>query len=102
MQILKGLAAEKLSADLMARFGLAFNQSDTPSLASECNRSGTACHSTTDDQNFVLQSMLLIHWMFHQVEAGFHLSSRRPESSLAGHSVQIVILEAVALRSEDV
>jgi hypothetical protein len=33
MQILKGLSAEELSADLMAWGGLALDQRDAPSLA---------------------------------------------------------------------
>ena len=55
MQVLKGLTAQELSADLMARCGLAFDQRDASSLAGERDRSGTACHSTTEDENFVLQ-----------------------------------------------
>jgi hypothetical protein len=54
VQVLKGLTAQELSADLMARCGLAFDQRDPPSLAGERDRSGTACHSTTKDENFVL------------------------------------------------
>jgi hypothetical protein len=30
-----------------------------PSLARECDRSGTACHSTTQDENFILQRNLI-------------------------------------------
>jgi len=37
--------------------GLAFDQSDASSLAGERDRSGTACHSTTENENFVLQSI---------------------------------------------
>ena len=55
MQVLKGLTAEELSADLMARCGFAFDQRDASSLAGKRDRSGTACHSTTEDENFVLQ-----------------------------------------------
>jgi hypothetical protein len=43
----------------MARCGLAFNQRDVPSLAGERDRSGTACHSTTQDENVVLQRSLI-------------------------------------------
>ena len=57
MQVFKGLTAQELSADLMARRGLAFDQRDASSLSSERDRSGTACHSTTEDENFVLQSI---------------------------------------------
>ena len=59
VQILKGLTAQELSADLMPRCGLAFDQRDAPSLARERDRSGTACHSTTEDENFVLQRNLI-------------------------------------------
>jgi hypothetical protein len=45
----------------MARCELAFNQRDTPSLSSERDRSGTACHSTTEDENVILQSIAPIH-----------------------------------------
>src|ERR1035441_6148549 len=54
MQVFKGLTAQELSADLMAWGGLAFDQRDAPSLAGERDRSGTACHSTTEDENFIL------------------------------------------------
>lgn len=54
VQILEGLTAEELSADLMARCGLAFDQRDAPSLARERDRSGTAGNSTTKDENFLL------------------------------------------------
>ncbi len=54
MQVLKGLTAQELSADLMPRGGLAFDQRDAPSLSSQSDRSGTTCHSATDDENFVL------------------------------------------------
>jgi hypothetical protein len=40
--------------------------------------------------------------MFDQFGAELHISSRRPESSLARHSVQIVILELAGLGSEGV
>jgi hypothetical protein len=38
------------------------------------------------------KALLLIHWMFKQFAAAFHVSSRRPKSGLARHSEQIVIL----------
>jgi hypothetical protein len=41
----------------MARRGLAFDQRDASSLSGERDRSGTACHSTTENENFVLQSI---------------------------------------------
>ena len=41
----------------MARCRLAFDQGDASSLSSEGDRNRTACHSTTDDQYFVLQSI---------------------------------------------
>src|SRR5580698_7767262 len=81
----------------MTRCGLAFNQRDAASLSSERDRSGTACHSTTEDQNFVLQSIApKFIWMFNQFVAGFPISSRCQKNSLARHSVQIVILEPVS------
>jgi hypothetical protein len=55
MQILKGLTTYKFSAHLMARCRLAFNQRDASSFASEGDRSGTTRHSTTENENFVLQ-----------------------------------------------
>ena len=56
VQVLKGLTAQELSADLMAWCGLALDQRDASSLAGERDRSGTACYSTTEDENFVLQA----------------------------------------------
>src|SRR5471030_2405345 len=56
MQVLEGLAAKELSADLMPRNSLAFDQRDAASSAGQRNSCGTACHSTTDDKNFVFQS----------------------------------------------
>jgi hypothetical protein len=38
----------------MARCGLAFDQRDPPPFAGERDRSGTAGHSTTDDENILL------------------------------------------------
>ena len=55
VQIFKGLTAQELSADFMARRGLAFDQRNASSLAGERDGSGTACHSTTEDENFILQ-----------------------------------------------
>ncbi len=55
VQVLKRLTAQELSADLMTRRGLAFDQRDASPLAGERDRSGTACHSATEDENFVLQ-----------------------------------------------
>src|ERR1700761_9755605 len=78
----------------MARCGLAFNQRDTPPLSSERDRSGTACHSTTDDENFVLQSFPSEYWIFNQLVAD-SIFSRRLEPCSARHSVQIVILKSV-------
>jgi hypothetical protein len=59
MEIVKGLSAEELSADLMAGCGLAFDQRDAPSLAGESDRRSAACHSTPKDENFVLQRHLI-------------------------------------------
>jgi hypothetical protein len=39
--------------------------------------------------------LLLIHWMFKQFAAEFHISSRRPKGGSGRHSVQIVILDPV-------
>jgi hypothetical protein len=41
----------------MARCGLALDQRDAPSLAGKSDRSGTACHSTTEDEDFILQGI---------------------------------------------
>jgi hypothetical protein len=41
----------------MARRRLAFDQRDASPLAGERDRSGTACHPTTENENFVLQSI---------------------------------------------
>jgi len=49
MQILKGLAAQELSADFMARSGLAFNQGDAAPFAGEFDGNGAACDSSTED-----------------------------------------------------
>jgi hypothetical protein len=56
LQVFKGLTAQELPADLMARCGLAFDQRDASSLAGERDRSGTARHSTAQDEDFILQS----------------------------------------------
>src|ERR1700756_4377810 len=77
----------------MARRGFAFNQRDASSLSSECDRSGTACHSPTKDQNFVLQNLAPNSLDVPSICSGAPYSSRRPNSSLTRHSVQIVILE---------
>ena len=53
VQVLKRLTAQKLSADLMPRCGLAFDQGDAPSIARERDGSGTACHAPADDKNFI-------------------------------------------------
>ena len=42
----------------MARCGLPFDQRNASSLAGERDGSGTARHSTTEDENFVLQRNL--------------------------------------------
>jgi len=55
MEVLKGLTAQELSADLMARRGLAFDERNASSLARERDGGGTACDSTTDDENFVFE-----------------------------------------------
>jgi hypothetical protein len=55
VKILKGLTAKKLSTDFMTRCGFPFNQSDASPLACERDGGGTACHSTTEDENFFLQ-----------------------------------------------
>jgi hypothetical protein len=57
MQVFKGLTAEEFSADLMARRGLALDQRDATSFSCERDRSGAACHSTTENENFVLQTI---------------------------------------------
>ena len=49
MQIFKGLAAQELSAHLMARCGLAFDQRNLPSLAGQRDSSGAACDATSED-----------------------------------------------------
>src|ERR1700722_12607252 len=41
----------------MARRGLAFDQRDASSRSGERDGSGTACHSTTEDENFILQGI---------------------------------------------
>ena len=43
----------------MARCGLALNQRNDSSLAGQRDRSRTARHSTTQDENFVLQRNLI-------------------------------------------
>jgi hypothetical protein len=67
MQVFKGLTAQEFSADLMARRGLAFDQRDASSLSGERDGSGTACHSTTEDENFILQGIAPDSRMFHQM-----------------------------------
>jgi hypothetical protein len=57
MKILQSFAAQKFSAYFMARRGLAFYQRDVPSFSSERDCGGTTRHSTTDDENFVLQRL---------------------------------------------
>ncbi len=58
----------------MARRGLAFDQRDASSLSGERDSSGTACHSTTEDENFILQGIAPDSRMFHQCVAGFRIS----------------------------
>jgi hypothetical protein len=53
-KVFKGLTAQELSADLMARSRFAFDQSDASSFAGERDSSGTACDSTTQDEDFIL------------------------------------------------
>jgi hypothetical protein len=55
VQVLKGLTTQELTADFVARSELAFDQPDVTAFANKRNSSGTACHSTTEDKNFVLQ-----------------------------------------------
>jgi hypothetical protein len=55
MKILESLATKKLSANLVAGSGLAFYQRYTSPLTGERDRSGTTCHSTTKDKNFIVQ-----------------------------------------------
>jgi hypothetical protein len=43
----------------MARCGLAFNQRDASSLAGQRDRSRTARHSATKDENFVFERNLI-------------------------------------------
>jgi hypothetical protein len=43
----------------MARCGLAFNQRYAPSLAGQCDSSGTACHPTTEYENFIFKRNLV-------------------------------------------
>ena len=59
MQILKGLTAQELSANLMVRCGLALNQRNDSSLAGQRDRGRTARRSTTQDENFVLPRNLI-------------------------------------------
>ena len=55
VQILEGFAAEELSADFVARCGLAFNQRDAAAFAGQSDGSGAARHSAAEDEHFVLQ-----------------------------------------------
>src|ERR1700739_1063532 len=59
----------------MARRGLAFDQRDASSPSGERDRCGTACHSTTDDENFILQGIAPDSWMFHQSVTGLRIST---------------------------
>jgi hypothetical protein len=49
VQVLKSLTAQELSANLMARGGLAFDQRDLPSPAGQRDSSGAACDATAED-----------------------------------------------------
>jgi hypothetical protein len=53
MQILKGLTAQELAANLVTRCRLALDQSNASSLAAERYSGRTPCNSTTDDENFI-------------------------------------------------
>src|SRR5271155_5606782 len=68
----------------MARRGLAFDQRDASSLSGERDGSGTACHSTTEDENFILQGVAPDSRKFHQCIAGFHISIRDEDRWTAG------------------
>jgi hypothetical protein len=59
MQVLKRFTAQELSAHLMTRCGLAFNQRDASSLSGQRDRSRTARHSTTKNENFVFERKLI-------------------------------------------
>ena len=48
-QVLKGLAAQELPTDLMARSGFAFDQRNLPSLVGQRDSSGAACDATAED-----------------------------------------------------
>src|ERR1700761_7368167 len=84
----------------MARGGLAFDQRDASSLSSERDRSSTACHSTTNDENFTMQKIAPNSADVHSICSELHLSSRRRENRSVRHSVQIVILELIERESE--
>jgi len=55
MQVLKRLTTQELSANLMPRCGLTFDERNAMSFARQRDRSSTTCHTTTEDENFVLQ-----------------------------------------------
>jgi hypothetical protein len=54
MQVLKSFTAQKLSAHLVARRRLAFDQRNASPSAGECDGSGATGHSTATDENFIL------------------------------------------------
>jgi hypothetical protein len=55
VQVLQGLATEELATYLVARCGLALDESNASSFASESDGSGTARHATTEDENLALR-----------------------------------------------
>src|SRR5271169_4468171 len=63
----------------MARRGLAFDQRDASSLSGERDGSGTACHSTTKDENFILQGIAPDSRIFHQTAARGEFLPVEPE-----------------------
>lgn len=54
MQVFEGLAAEELSADLVAGRGLALDEGDAAAFAAEGDGGGTAGDTSADDEDFIL------------------------------------------------
>jgi hypothetical protein len=93
MEILQSLTAQKFSAHFVTRCGLAFDQRDASSLASERDGGCTSCHSATDDENFVLQCGApnsLVVYVKTEVLLLSNLIDGA-ENSLKRHSVRIVM-----------
>ena len=55
MQVLKRLTTQELSANLMPRCGLTFDERNAMSFARQRDLSSTTCNTTTEDENFVSQ-----------------------------------------------